>query len=677
MATARVFVPEYVNVDAIDKCFCDRFVTFEQVDSSTFSAEGKHAEHVGFYYLEKDHFVVHGRGCEPLKCRYSSRNLVMSTLRWGWINATQFKSKFPEVDGLHGPTGLPMHYFVNLQNANCLESANATEDNTIVEYFDNDDEIDLAKFASIVKSKTTCVANYFIVNSENVYTAVETSNIENTCKFSSALKYTIISSLANGEATIQTYIDEDKYLACKRPNPKRLPDFTLRDADGNEVADGVEFALEIVRDKESDSELDSNSEYDDNDEEDGNGGSENTLAKLFACKDWLEVGNYTDDTHDYLFGAVDNGSFFYAEMADGIVYLKHEGDYLFSDPKTEIPNIYAGAGHPPKEHRIQIHYTTDGYISLTRWAGDCYCVCDWIKASYGAVSFDPSEWTLRWRDPMKLRIGKAVGFVPTMGALHAGHLNLVAAAAEQTESVVVSIFVNPAQFAPHEDLDQYPRTLGDDVRKLSELGRPMAVFAPPVSEMYPRGISTNIAEQRGTFVEVRGMSEMLEGGTRPHFFRGVATVVAKLFHITMPDIAFFGQKDIQQCCVLRAMVQDLHFPLKIKVVPTVRDPHTGLALSSRNVYLTNEQRARAPAFYRGLCRARDLFASGAVARDEPLAAVRDEAAKEQLDIEYVCLSSPDDLGEVQEVGSSGAILSGAWRMGATRLIDNILLGFEL
>ncbi|KAJ2775841.1 pantoate-beta-alanine ligase [Coemansia javaensis] len=285
-----------------------------------------------------------------------------------------------------------------------------------------------------------------------------------------------------------------------------------------------------------------------------------------------------------------------------------------------------------------------------------------------------------WREEQRAR-GRAVGYVPTMGALHAGHLELVKAAeAAGSGAVMVSIFVNPAQFAPHEDLDRYPRTLDSDVGKLAALGlgqaTAVAVFAPAVAEMYPRGISTTVAEQRGTFVEVRGLSEMLEGGTRPHFFRGVATVVAKLLHIVMPDAAFFGQKDVQQCCVLRAMVQDLHFPVALRVVPTVRDPVDGLALSSRNVYLTPEQRARAPAFYRGLCRARDLFAAGTTARDELIAAVRAEAATEQLDVEYVCLSSPDDLAEVQAVGSGGAILSGAWRMGTTRLIDNILLGFE-
>ncbi|KAJ2580114.1 pantoate-beta-alanine ligase, partial [Coemansia sp. RSA 1836] len=254
-----------------------------------------------------------------------------------------------------------------------------------------------------------------------------------------------------------------------------------------------------------------------------------------------------------------------------------------------------------------------------------------------------------WREGQRT-LGSTVAFVPTMGALHAGHLQLITTAAAACDAVVVSIFVNPAQFAPHEDLATYPRTLPEDLAKLGTLNLPViAVFAPTVSEMYPRGITTDRSLQRGTFVEVLGLSEMLEGGSRPHFFRGVATVVAKLLHIVGPDVAVFGQKDIQQCCVLRAMVRDLHFPLKLYVAPTVRDPEDGLALSSRNVYLTAEQRQRAPAFYRGLRRACDLFADGVVDREQLLDAVRQEAALGELDIEYISLSSPDDLSELLQV----------------------------
>ncbi|KAJ2726339.1 pantoate-beta-alanine ligase [Coemansia sp. Benny D115] len=267
-----------------------------------------------------------------------------------------------------------------------------------------------------------------------------------------------------------------------------------------------------------------------------------------------------------------------------------------------------------------------------------------------------------------------IALVPTMGALHAGHLSLVSHAFTLCDSVLVSIFVNPAQFAPHEDLDQYPRTLAQDTEKLSVF-KNLAIFAPSVAEMYPNGITTDRAQQQGSFVEVLGLSEQLEGGTRPHFFRGVATVVTKLFHIAQPDVAVFGQKDVQQACVLRRMVSDLHFPLEMRVAPTVR-AEDGLALSSRNVYLTDDQRQRAPAFYRGLCAARELHLQGITGREELIAAVVKEAAKGDLDIEYISLSSPDTLEEVEFVTSRGAILSGAWRMGSTRLIDNILIDFD-
>ncbi|KAJ2303598.1 pantoate-beta-alanine ligase, partial [Coemansia sp. RSA 2702] len=160
-----------------------------------------------------------------------------------------------------------------------------------------------------------------------------------------------------------------------------------------------------------------------------------------------------------------------------------------------------------------------------------------------------------WREAQR-QPGHSVGLVATMGALHAGHLQLVRAAAAACSAVVVSIFVNPAQFAPHEDLATYPRSLEQDIAQLSREHAPCVVFAPSVSEMYPRGITTTRALQQGSFVEVLGLSEMLEGGSRPHFFRGVATVVSKLFHIVQPHRAYFGQKDVQQCCVLRRMVVD-------------------------------------------------------------------------------------------------------------------------
>ncbi|KAI9011225.1 Pantoate-beta-alanine ligase [Gaertneriomyces semiglobifer] len=271
-----------------------------------------------------------------------------------------------------------------------------------------------------------------------------------------------------------------------------------------------------------------------------------------------------------------------------------------------------------------------------------------------------------------------IGFIPTMGALHAGHLSLARQARQQIPSpnlVVASIFVNPAQFAPTEDLDKYPRTLDQDVKLLAQQNTDI-VFAPSVSEMYPRGITLNTKAQNGTFVEVLGLSSQMEGQIRPHFFRGVATVVAKLFNIIQPTTAYFGQKDVQQCAVVRSMVRDLHMPLEVVVSPTVRETD-GLAMSSRNAYLTPEERVVAPVLYRAMCTAQQLHLQGAKSRERILKAAKDVIDAEPGAVyEYLSLADPFDLQEVNMVGSTGAILSGAVRIGKTRIIDNILLDLE-
>ncbi|RUS33779.1 LOW QUALITY PROTEIN: Pantoate-beta-alanine ligase [Jimgerdemannia flammicorona] len=306
---------------------------------------------------------------------------------------------------------------------------------------------------------------------------------------------------------------------------------------------------------------------------------------------------------------------------------------------------------------------------------------------------------------------------------------MVTLAKQHTTHVALSIFVNPAQFAPHEDLAQYPRTLPSDLKKLESLGpgAVSAVLVPSVSDMYPSGITLDVVEQRGTFVEIKGKSHQMEGITRPGFFRGVATVVSKLFNIVswrpcgvldhgviwsdfshshsthrthpfpldpqpqiQPDAAFFGQKDIQQCMVIRTLIRDLHFPLHFHIAPTARDPTDGLALSSRNRYLTASQRPRATVLYRALSVARAAYDAGARNREEVLApalAVVDEMAREvrELDegwevrLDYISLADPETLEEVQEVveEGSGFILSGAVFVGGTRLIDNIVVGVEL
>eukprot|EP00842_Homolaphlyctis_polyrhiza_P005209 jgi/Hompol1/568/HPOL_002551-RA len=272
------------------------------------------------------------------------------------------------------------------------------------------------------------------------------------------------------------------------------------------------------------------------------------------------------------------------------------------------------------------------------------------------------------------RDGLSVGFVPTMGALHEGHTTLAGHARSSCNKVVASIFVNPAQFAPHEDLDKYPRTEEQDIKMLAAKGVDV-VFAPPVSEMYPAGITLNVKEQFGTFVEVKGKSHQMEGSIRPHFFRGVATVVSKLFNIVQPTHAFFGQKDVQQCSVIRSMVRDLFFPIEIVVVETIREKD-GLAMSSRNRYLSPAERAAAPILYQGLLASVNAFKSGVTDRKKLIAAAADVIGQEPgVQLEYLSIADPYLLEEVEDIDSSqGAILSGAVRVGKTRIIDNVLLG---
>ena len=255
------------------------------------------------------------------------------------------------------------------------------------------------------------------------------------------------------------------------------------------------------------------------------------------------------------------------------------------------------------------------------------------------------------------------GLVPTMGYLHAGHLSLVQRARAENDRVAVSIFVNPTQFGPNEDLATYPRDLPRDLELLRAADVDL-VWAPPVSEMYPPGFQT--------YVTVEEVTRVLEGAARPIHFRGVATVVTKLFLVCQPDRAYFGQKDAQQVVVVQQMVRDLGFPVQIVVCPTVREPD-GLALSSRNVYLTPEQRRAAPVLYRALRAAQEAWQRGEHDGECLRAIMRAVLSEEPLArIEYV---SAADLHTLQELGdaSQGVLLSLAVRIGRTRLIDNIRL----
>jgi pantoate--beta-alanine ligase len=262
------------------------------------------------------------------------------------------------------------------------------------------------------------------------------------------------------------------------------------------------------------------------------------------------------------------------------------------------------------------------------------------------------------------RAGKRLGFVPTMGALHEGHLSLVRAARSSCDALAASIFVNPTQFAPNEDLAKYPRSFERDRELLGREGVEL-LFAPSVEEMYPAGAVT--------WVTVEGLSDKLDGRSRPGHFRGVATVVAKLFHIVEPDAAFFGQKDAAQVAVIRRMVRDLNLPLEIVVCPIVRESD-GLAMSSRNAYLDAAQRKRALALHRSLTRVQRMADGGQLKTSELVAAGRAEFAGESsLRLDYLEIVDPDTLDPVDSI-SSGALVAVAAFVGSTRLIDNILLG---
>jgi pantoate--beta-alanine ligase len=261
------------------------------------------------------------------------------------------------------------------------------------------------------------------------------------------------------------------------------------------------------------------------------------------------------------------------------------------------------------------------------------------------------------------RAGKRLGFVPTMGALHEGHLSLVRAAKAACDVVAVSIFVNPAQFGPSEDLAKYPRTFDQDREMLEKDGVEL-LFAPAVEEMYPAGAVT--------WVEVEGLSDKLDGRSRPGHFRGVATVVAKLFHIVEPDVAFFGQKDAAQVAIVRRMVRDLSFPVEVVACPIVREAD-GLAMSSRNGYLDMQQRERALVLYRSLTRVKRLWEAGERNSGKLRAAGCEEiAGEESVRLDYFEIVDTEKLDPLETV-KSGALVAVAAYIGTTRLIDNILL----
>jgi len=261
------------------------------------------------------------------------------------------------------------------------------------------------------------------------------------------------------------------------------------------------------------------------------------------------------------------------------------------------------------------------------------------------------------------RLGKVIGLVPTMGYFHEGHLSLMRKARKETDYVVVSLFVNPIQFGPHEDLARYPRDMERDVTLAHQEGV-NAIFSPSVDEMYRADFHTTVT--------VEGLSNVLCGAGRPGHFQGVTTVVCKLFNIVTPDVAYFGQKDAQQAIIIKRMVEDLNFGIRIKVLPIVRETD-GLAMSSRNVYLTGRERQAALCLYKAIQKAEGLVRQGERNARSIMAQARTVILSEPLaSLEYIAICDMKGLSPIESIEDE-ALLALAVRIGSTRLIDNMIL----
>jgi pantoate--beta-alanine ligase len=261
------------------------------------------------------------------------------------------------------------------------------------------------------------------------------------------------------------------------------------------------------------------------------------------------------------------------------------------------------------------------------------------------------------------REGKKIGFIPTMGYLHEGHLSLMRKARKENDIVVISIFVNPTQFGPREDYNRYPRDLNRDLKLAREVGVDI-VFYPSVEEMYP--------SKYRTYVEVEELSDLLCGKSRPGHFRGVTTVCTKLFNIVQPDVAYFGQKDAQQAIIIKQMVRDLNFPLKIKVLPIVREKD-GLAMSSRNVYLSSQEREEATVLYQSLKTAHQMVKTGIKDAGRIKRQVKNMISeKATARIDYVEIVDLEDLKPVRTIDKPALLALAVW-FGKARLIDNTIL----
>jgi len=260
--------------------------------------------------------------------------------------------------------------------------------------------------------------------------------------------------------------------------------------------------------------------------------------------------------------------------------------------------------------------------------------------------------------------GRSIGFVPTMGALHEGHLSLIKRSKDENDITVVSIFINPLQFGPSEDFQQYPRDADGDIAKLRKAEADV-LFMPDASAIYNKGFATHITVDK--------ISEKLCGAFRPGHFRGVATIVAKLFNIVKPARAYFGQKDFQQAVIIRKMAKDLDMPVDVIVSPTIRE-HDGLAMSSRNLYLNEEERKAAAVIYRCLIQTSEMIKSAIINKEKIQGFMKEKLSAEPLvrEIQYASMYDPETLDEVENAGKE-ALLAVSVKVGGTRLIDNMLV----
>ncbi|KAJ1816557.1 hypothetical protein LPJ56_004268 [Coemansia sp. RSA 2599] len=390
--STTIFVPPRVDVSSIQSCLQDVHATFVDMDTETFDAKAKLEELRCFIVLEKDHFVAYQKQHPGgVKCDYGSRNYVMVRMAYQDIKYKYAPApRLKEQDGIWACEKPPVLYFAFRPNADALRARNATEDNTIAEFYDKVEDKDFKRFAEIAKTKDSCVSHFFVVCHENDYFAVDTDNPSVSYKFSASIKYRVIKDLARKAATIQDFIEEDRQLYKRKAPTKRDADFQLRDNKGVAMSEGESFYLEIYNHERDEMLLDedNNEEFED--------GMEPDYVFVFEDKHL--------NSQPMLCGSVGHGSIFSFKVADGITYLTNDGGFVTVDSDTSYPQIVVDADTPPKERRIQIHYAEDGNIMLSQWNGDVYVYCEWIKASYGSIELGNREYQIRWGKPMKLVI---------------------------------------------------------------------------------------------------------------------------------------------------------------------------------------------------------------------------------------------------------------------------------